>query len=131
MLLRGAGYVTLLAFPAAVMPAGWMTSIADWTGAGPLAADPLSFYLARNLSLMYGFVGVGVLYIGWNLDRYRSLVRPLSFAMIAFGASQLIVDAQAGMPWWWTLGESLSTIVGGGIVYWLDSAAAKSQPKSE
>tara|TARA_R110002073_G_scaffold20209_3_gene72781 strand:+ start:8098 stop:8313 length:216 start_codon:yes stop_codon:yes gene_type:complete len=57
-----------------------------------------------------------------DLVRYRPLVRYLALGTIAFGVAQFVVDAMAGMPSWWTWGESLSTVAGGGFIAWLNHA---------
>ncbi len=117
--LRFVGAVTLLAFAAAVMPESWMIKIAGWLGTDPFPNDPLTFYLARNLSVLYGFVGVGLLVIAADLDRYRELIAYLAIGTMFFGVCQLIVNVQSGIPWWWSLGEGGSTIFGGALMWWL------------
>lgn len=120
LVLKTVGVVTTTAFGAAVMPQAWIVSIATALGFEPFPDSPLTFYLARNLSLMYGFIGLLVLAIAIDLERYRSVVKPLAMAIILFGVCQAIVDVQAGMPTWWTGLESLSTILGGAMIAWLD-----------
>jgi len=115
------GGVTLLAFAASVMPQKWIVEASEFLGFKPFPESPLTYYLARNLSLLYGFVGVLMLFVVRDLYRYRDLVRFLAIATIAFGASQLIVDLQSEMPLWWALGESLSTLAGGCFFFWLQS----------
>ncbi len=121
--LRLVGGITLLAFAAAVMPESSMIEIAGWLGIDPFPVAPLTFYLARNLAVLYGFVGVGLLVIASNLDRYRELVGYLAIGTMLFGVCQLIVNAQSGLPWWWTLGEGGSTIFGGALMRWLYNRA--------
>ena len=120
--LRFVGITSLFAFGAAVMPESWMTKTAAWLGL-ELPSAPLTFYLARNLSLMYGFVGAGLMVLANDLDRYFDLVRLLSFATMAFGVTQLICNAQAGMPIWWTAGEGGGAIAGGATMWWLHRMA--------
>ena len=115
------GGVTLLAFGASVMPQKWIVEASEFFGFEPFPDSPLTYYLARNLSLLYGFVGVLMLFVVRDLYRYRHLVRFLAIATIGFGILQLIVDLQSMMPAWWALGESLSTFAGGCFFYWLQS----------
>lgn len=110
----------MTAFVAAVMPQAWIVNIASWLGFDPFPSAPLTFYLARNLSLMYGFIGMLVWWIATHLQQYRSLVRPFAYATILFGVSQAIVDAQSAMPFWWTSLESVSTVLGGIMLALLD-----------
>ncbi len=118
--LQLVGVVTLLAFFAAVMPEKWIVEIAEELGFDPFPDSTLTFYLARNLSLLYGFVGVLLLAIARDLDRYMPLVRVLAICTVIFGAGQLLVDELAGLPIGWSLVESLSTIAGGLLMGWLE-----------
>ncbi len=121
LFLRVVGCVTLLAFAAAIMPQKWMVEIGEELGFEPFPIAPLTFYLARNLSLLYGFVGCVLLLIANDLPRYRPLVQKVAIGTFAFGVMQCLVDVQSGMPTWWTAYESLSTIFGAMIIAWLDA----------
>ncbi|WP_404306687.1 hypothetical protein [Neorhodopirellula lusitana] len=123
--LRVVGYVSLLAFAAAIMPEKWMVEIGAELGMEPFPDHPLTFYLARNLSLLYGFVGVVLLLVASDLVRYRPLVRWIAGGTIVFGVFQGIVDSMASMPGWWTYGESCSTLSGGLLLWWLDTRAGQ------
>lgn len=127
IILKLVGYSALCAFGAAVMPAAWIETLSKLLGIDPFPDSPLTFYLARNLSLMYGFVGAFLVMIASNLDRYRPLVRWMTLATIVFGILQLCVNAMAGLPAWWTLGESLSTIAGGGLLWFLGGMKRQSE----
>jgi len=121
--LRFIGYVALLAFLAAVMPADWKIRIGRELGIHPFPDAPLTFYLARNLSLLYGYVGAALLLIAADLERYRPLIRWAALGTLSFGVLQLVVDAMSGMPSWWTFGEGGSTFAGGLLLGWLDRRA--------
>lgn len=118
--LRLVGSAALLAFGAALMPERWMIEIAEELGIKPFPEHPLTFYLARNLSLLYGYVGAVLLLVASDLRRYRPLVGWIAKGTLSFGVLQLIVDAMSGLPTWWTVGEGTSTLIGGGILWWLD-----------
>ncbi|MEM6777314.1 MAG: hypothetical protein AAF670_06630 [Planctomycetota bacterium] len=120
LFLRGVGGFTLFAFAAAVMPANWMVAIADELHVTMPADSPLAFYLARNLSLLYGYVGAALLVIATDLQRYRPLVHWAAWGTISFSLAQFVVDGQSGLPMWWTLGESGSTLLGGCLLMWID-----------
>jgi len=117
--LRVIGGLALLAFLASVMPASWIVQVSEELGFDPFPDSPLTFYLARNLSLLYGFVGASLLVLASDLERYRPLIRYASFGTILFAVFQCIVDSMAALPAWWTWGESGSTFVGGSILFWL------------
>ena len=127
-LLRFVGFVGLLAFIASVMPESWMISIAKLLTIDPFPDHPLTFYLARNLSLLYGFVSVGVLVMASDLKRYGQLVKIFAIVTITFGAMQVICNSMSNMPWWWSLGEGLSTLGGGIVIFWLTKKAKVGAP---
>ena len=117
--LRLIGVIALFAFLASVMPTAWIIRISEELGFEPFPDSPLTFYLARNLSLLYGFVGATLLIIASDLPRYRPLVRYAAIGTLLFSGLQLVVDGMSGLPWWWTWGESGSTLVGGLMLYWI------------
>ncbi|TWU03758.1 hypothetical protein [Neorhodopirellula pilleata] len=126
--LRLVGLTALLAFGAALMPERWMIEIAEELGIKSFPEHPLTFYLARNLSLLYGYVGAVMLLVASDLARYRPLVSWMAKGTISFGVLQLIVDAMSGLPTWWTLGEGTSTLIGGVMLWWLDRRTPSSGP---
>ncbi len=125
LVLRLVAVITWLAFGAAVMPEKWIVEAAEALGFDPFPHSPLTFYLARNLSLLYGMVGAGLWIITLDIERYRPLIRIMALGTMAFGVLQLVVDGQSAMPAWWTLGESTSTFLGGVAIWWLDSVSRR------
>ena len=123
--LRFIALVSFLAFAAAVMPGVWIVQASEFLGFEPFPESPLTYYLARHLSLLYGFVGVLLWIAASDLDRYRPLVRKLGVLTVVFGVLQGLVDAMAGLPAWWTTGESMSTLVGGMLLMWMERRLAK------
>lgn len=115
------GAFTLTAFLFAFMPSSWLQAISGVLGFDGFPDSPLAFYLARNLSLMYGFVGVLFVVMSRDMTRYLPLAVILGWCAIALGIAQAVADAMAGLPWWWTAGESVSTIIGGVLLVWLAS----------
>ncbi|KAA1257797.1 hypothetical protein LF1_02870 [Rubripirellula obstinata] len=120
LLLRLIALVTFLAFAAAVMPSHWIREASEFLGFDPFPESPLTFYLARHLSLLYGFVGVLLWIAASDFDRYRPLVRKLGVLTIVFGVLQAIIDVMSGLPGWWSVGESISTVAGGGLLMWME-----------
>ncbi|KAA5542199.1 hypothetical protein FYK55_15450 [Roseiconus nitratireducens] len=118
-LLRLVGFSALFAFVAALMPAWCIVAITDELDLEPFPETPLAFYLARHLSLLYGFVGIALLYLASDLPRYRHLVGFIAIGTVAFGVLQGVIDFQSAMPTWWTVGESVSTVAGGLLIGWL------------
>ncbi|QDV47408.1 hypothetical protein Enr13x_73170 [Stieleria neptunia] len=113
------GVVSQLAFVAAVMPESWIVEITDQLRLEPFPDTPLAFYLARHLSLLYGFIGIALIVVSYRITAFRAFIGALAIGIIAFGLLQGLIDFQSGMPVWWTAGESVSTIIGGGLMFWL------------
>jgi len=124
------GGVSQLAFLAAIMPEPWINEISEELLPQPFPQAAVAFYLARHLSLMYGFVGVALLYIATRLPRYRELIGPLAGCTMVFGVLQGVIDFQSGLPPWWTWGESLSTVAGGLAMMWLHRRCSDSEPQT-
>lgn len=117
--LRLIGISAQLAFLAAIMPGSWVIEITEKLNLEPFPETPVAFYLARHLSLMYGFLGIALIGLSYHIDRYRELVYPLAAGTILFGAMQGWIDFQSGMPMGWTVSESASSMTGGVIMLWL------------
>jgi len=117
--LRFVGILSQLAFVAAVMPESWIIEITDELKLEPFPQTPLAFYLARHLSLLYGFVGIALIILSYQITRYRELVGYLAIGIIVFGALQGLIDFQSGMPISWTAGEAATTVIGGFLTLWL------------
>jgi hypothetical protein len=118
-LLRLGGVLTCLAFPAALLPVEWMASIHETLGLGPFPRAPIVEYMARSLSLLYGFHGVFLLLVSADPRRYRTFVLFTGWMDVVGGCALTAVDLHAGMPllWWLTEGPPL---VGFGVVLlWL------------
>lgn len=126
--LRLVGTAALLAFAAALMPRGWIIETSEELGFVPFPDSPLTFYLARNLSLLYGYVGALLWIVSNDVPRYRPLVGWIVWGTLSFGVLQAIVDTMAGLPMWWIVGESGSTVMGGLIFGWLNGRAGETRP---
>lgn len=125
--LKFIGSIALLAFFAAVMPEKWIIEIAEELGFDPFPVSPLTFYLARHLSLLYGYTGAALWLVALDLDRYRPLVLWIAIGTITLGILQGISDSLSAMPTWWTLRESISTFMGGCVLLVLDRHALQSR----
>ena len=111
-ILRIGGVMTVLAFPTALLPASTMAEIHAWLGLGSFPDQPITGYMARSLSLMYGFHGVLLLVISTDVRRYHKLVGWLAWLMVGLGPALLTVDLHSGMPamWTWTEGPPVLVI---------------------
>jgi len=113
------GGVMTVAFLAMVMPTDWMAATADWLGVGPLPRTPLTEYLTRSLSLLYGVFGVLHLYLARDVVRYLDLITVFGWLTVLVGVVLTVVDFAAGMPPAWSWQEGPSTVVVGAAYIWL------------
>lgn len=116
LLLRLGGAVMLLAFVAAVEPWSLMEATHGRLGLGTLPATPIVEYLARSISLLYGFHGVILLVLASDLERFRPLVRVVGWMNMVLGAGLFAIDLDAGLPAWWTWSEGPSVLALGVVI---------------
>lgn len=115
LLLRIAGLTTGAAFLAIFLPADWMATTHEALGLGPFPRAPIVDYLARSIALLYGFHGILMFMVAGDPVRYRPIVTYIATMDLIFGIAIAIIDVHAGLPWYWTMGESLS-ITGLGVL---------------
>ena len=118
-LLYVMGGMMTAAFLAVVMPTSLMATIADWLGVGPLARSPLTEYLTRSLSAMYGVLGVLHLCLARDVVRYLNLIVVIGWLTVLAGAIMTVVDVAAGMPPFWSWSEGPPTVLTGLAFIWL------------
>jgi hypothetical protein len=115
LILRLAGVSTVVAFLTVFLPVEWMASTHEALGLGVFPRAPVVEYLARSIALLYGFHGVLMLIVAGDPVRFRPIVSYIATMDVIFGVAIAAIDWHAGMPLWWTMGESV-TIMGVGIV---------------
>jgi len=125
LLLHFGGAVLVLAFAAVLLPAEWMAAAHRWLGMGEFPAAPLTDYLVRSLSALYGFHGVLLFLVAGDPLRYQRIVRYLGVMDIVFGLMMLAIDLHAGMPPIWTAVEGPPLVCAGALILYLLNRAAK------
>ena len=115
----------MVAFIFVVIPGNQMASIHAWLGLGSLPDSPITFYLARSTSLLYGVHGALMFVCGRRIDQYLGLAPVFGWLHIALGLVMLGIDISAGMPWWWTAFEGIPIAITGGIIVWLHRIATR------
>ena len=108
--LRVVAVILLPALACALLPVAWMESVHEALGLGSWSGEPLLIYLARSVSVLYGFFGLTALFVSFDVRRYRPLVEFLALVGIAFGPCVLAIAATAGMPpaWAWSEGPAVA-----------------------
>jgi hypothetical protein len=122
------GAVTALALVAVVMPTRWMQVGAASAGVGEFPDTPLTQYLVRSVSALYGLIGALLLYLAQDIRQYLGLIRFIGWAAVALGLILTVLDFSIGMPAAWSWGEGPPTILVGGGFVWLARRALPADP---
>ena len=121
MVLRFGGVLLTFAFAAVFLPANSMAAVHGWLGMGEFPAAPLTDYLARSVSALYGFHGALLFIVAGDPLRYERIVLYLGVANIVFGLMLFGIDVHAGLPLWWTVVEGPPVVGLGVLVLYLRS----------
>lgn len=116
IVLRIAGFSTLAAFPAMLLPADWMASTHAWLGLGEFPRSAVMDYLARSIAALYGFHGALVLLVSTDPIRFRPIVTFIAVMNIVFGSMIIAIDLHAGLPRLWTAFEGPPIIALGLVI---------------
>ncbi len=129
-LLRGFGGVTVLALPTLLLPTRWMAGIHEWLGMGEFPASSLVDYLARSLSLLYGLIGLLLLLLASDVERYLPLIRFAGWGSVAAGVCLFVIGVHAGVPAWWWYHEGPSAVAFGCLIlgFARDTPGAEPRP---
>ena len=112
LVLRATAVLLLLAFVGAALPESWMKAAYEWGGElGPWPGGALLVYLARVVSLLYGFLGVLALYLSFDVGRYRPLIRFMAIVSFPFVPVMFVVIWAAGLPMVWAVSEPTGILV--------------------
>jgi hypothetical protein len=100
----------LLAFVGAVLPESWMKAVYE-SGGEPWPGGALLVYLARAVSILYGFYGILTLYLSCDVRRYLPLIRFLAIVSFPFAPIMFVVIWTAGLPTVWAVSEPTGILV--------------------
>lgn len=106
-LLLLSGLFLVSAFAAMFLPRSWMASAHEFLGLGEFPDTPITYYLTRSTSLLYGVHGVLMMYVAITIEHHWRLVSVFGWLHIAIGFSMLVIDWMAPMPVYWIAGEGL------------------------
>lgn len=123
--LRATGVLLLLAFVGAALPESWMKAVYESGELGPWPGGALLVYLARAVSLLYGFFGLLALYLSFDVRRYLPLIRFMALVSFPFAPVMFLVIWMAGLPTFWAVCEPMSILVISALWWYLASRSAK------
>ena len=111
LVLRATAVLFLFAFVGAVLPESWMKAIYESGDIGPWPGGALLVYLARALSILYGFLGLMALYLSFDVRRYLPLIRFMAIVGFPFAPVMFVVIWSAGLPTVWAVSEPTGIIL--------------------
>jgi hypothetical protein len=111
LFLRVYGVVAGLAIFAVFMPRAWMATTHELIGLGKFPDGVIVDYLARSVSALYAVHGGLLWLLARDVRRYEAIIVYIAAAGMAFSVFVLVLDANLGLPVWWTLGEGPSVLV--------------------
>jgi len=119
-LLRLGGSFEILAFVAVVMPRAWMETSHTWLGLGEMPDGPIIMFMIRQASYAYGMHGVSLWIIASDVNRFRLIVRFNGISFLLAAPVFFLIDYHSGMPWYWTISDSLACAFFGAALLWLN-----------
>ncbi len=99
-----------------MLPVEWMATAHRGLGLGELPRTPIVEYLARSVSALYGFHGIVLWIVSGDPMRYRTILWYVASMNVVFGLAMVAIDAVAGMPLLWTIGEGPPLIAVGVLI---------------
>src|SRR5215475_15596514 len=120
-LLRLAGLVEILAFGAVVMPRSWMEVSHVWLGLGMMPEGTILMFMIRQASYVYGVHGISLWVLASDVIQFKPLVRLNGASFLVAAPVFLVIDYTTGMPFFWTVIDTLGCAFFGGAILWLDS----------
>lgn len=105
------GGLAISAFFPMVMPTAWMEALTVRLGLEVLPNTPLTQYLTRSLSLVYGVFGLLTVYLARSVRQYRQLLIYIGWLTMLLAVVLTVLDFSIGMPPSWSWGEGPPTMV--------------------
>ncbi len=126
--MRIVGGVMLLAWLAVFLPNEWMAAGHRMMQLGEFPAAPLTEYLTRTISALYGIHGGLLVVLATDIHRYAKIIRYIASMNLIFGVVVTVVDLRAGLPWFWTWSEGPPIIGVAVLMLWLLSSVERESP---
>lgn len=130
-LLRLGACFTLPAFLTALLPAETMVRVHRDLGLGELEVVPVVDYMARSLSMLYGFHGALLLLLSFRIQPLATVIVFVGWMNLLFGAALLAIDVHAGLPAWWIAAEGPWVAATGALILVLTRAASRRSSSGE
>lgn len=119
-LLRLTGAFEILAFIAVVMPRSWMEVSHAWLGLGEMPGGPILMFLIRQASYAYGAHGLSLWILASDISRFRPLIIFNGIVFLLAGPVFFAIDYTYGMPFFWTLMDTVGCAFFGAALLWLN-----------
>src|SRR5437588_1996457 len=130
IILRIAGTFEALAFLSAIMPRAWMELGHEWLSMGTMPRGAVVDFMIRQASFCYGLHGLVAWLMASDTNRYHPLIRFTGWSYLIAAPAFVAIELNAGMPWFWMLGDGLGCGSFGIAVLWLSARGDAVAPAS-
>jgi hypothetical protein len=127
-ILMVSGIFLMCAFFAMLLPVETMRMAHKWLGLGEFPVAPITDYLARSTSMLYGVHGSVMFYAGLTIQHHWRFVWLLGWLHVVIGVSLVVIDSMAPMPMYWTLMEGPSIAALGVLILFLFKRGSPPEP---
>ena len=110
------GLFLMSAFLTTLLPVSWMNATHRWLGLGDFPDFPITKYLARSTSLLYGVHGLLMFYTGITIEHHWRFVKIFGWLHVLMGSSMVLIDVTSNMPTYWTALEGPPVAILGVII---------------
>jgi len=87
------------------IPNAAMIRIGDYFDLPNFEISPVFEYLARGMSSLCFIIGALLIYLGFNLQKYASLVRFLGWLTLVSIPMIVFIHVKIDTPFWWKAGD--------------------------
>ena len=97
----------------------------SWLGLGEMPGGPIIMFMIRQASYAYGMHGISLWVLASDVERFRPLVVFNGIAFLLAAPVFFLIDYTSGIPWWWTVADTLGCAFFGASLLWLNLGGAR------
>lgn len=118
LILRISALAALLALPAVIVPRLAAEKVSWLMGFRQPPMTPLMLYMMAGGAAVYVAQGVLMWVMSCDVARYQPLIRVVAWTFLVCAPLFWWIDAQAGVPRWWLLMDSVGSFIAGTALTW-------------
>ncbi len=103
----------LLGFVLAALPWKAITAICDWAGIQTPIALPLTVFMYRLCSAIFGIIGIFFVILARNPLKYGGMLLLAAYGLVGYGIFSLVAGIRYELPVWTYSGDVIFGVVAG------------------